>query len=204
MRSRLNVGEITRYKENLWVHEEFHPFAKDMNEKIIQESMSYEWMEHDDPRMVNLDGSTTNIKALQTSNVLHTSGKNLTLLHDWVLSVLSTRRLAGGFNMYLYPMWLARYGEGEYTTPHYHVPATYAFVYFVKAPKGAAPLVFSTSGYKCKAEEGKLVIFSGFMMHHVPKNKCKDRITIAGNILPKEFDKTYSKYHLGKIKTSSH
>ena len=195
----MSIKELKHYPELLWVHEEFHPFAKDLNKKIIQESMDFEWLNHDDPRMKNRDGTTTNIKAHQTSNILEDGGKNITILHNWILNVLTTRRLAGGFNMYILPMWIARYNEGEFTTPHYHIPCPYAFVYFVKAPKGSSPLVFTTSGKKIKAEEGKLVIFPGFMQHHVPKNKCKDRITIAGNIMPKEFDRTYSKYHLGTV-----
>ena len=193
------IKELNHYSERLWVLEEFHPFAKDSNEKIIHESMNFEWMYHDHPSMGNIDGSRTNIKSWQTANILVNAGKNVAILHDWVLRVLTTRRLAGGFNMYIWPMWMAKYTEEEYTIPHYHVPASYAFVYFVKASKGAAPLVFTTSGKKVKAEEGKLVVFPGFMQHHVPNNKCKERITIAGNIMPKEFDKTYSKYLLGKI-----
>ena len=45
-----------------------------------------------------------------------------------------------------------------------------------------SPLVFTTSGKKIKAEEGKVVIFSGDILHHVPKNRCNNRIVLAGNI----------------------
>ena len=58
----------------------------------------------------------------------------------------------------------------------------FSFVYFIKCPKGSSPLVFTKSGKKIKAEEGKIVIFPGWLRHHVPKNKCEGRITMAGNI----------------------
>ena len=64
---------------------------------------------------------------------------------------------------------------------HAH-PSPFSFVYFVRCPKGSSPLIFTTSGKKIKAEEGKVVIFPGNLLHHVPENKCDGRITLAGNI----------------------
>ena len=178
------IRQIQHYKEDLWVHEEFHPYAKDLNEKIIKESSDFRWFEHNDPLMKNIDGTFTNVKALQTSGMPTKCGKNLSLLNEWILNIISVKGLAGGINMFTPSIWLSRYNEGDFTVPHYHVPCSYAFVYFVKSPKGSSPLDLSTSGKKIKAEEGKVVIFPGFMRHHVPKNKCKDRITAAGNIIP--------------------
>ena len=77
---------------------------------------------------------------------------------------------------------MAWYRDNEFTIKHHHYPADYAFVYFVKCPKGSSPLIFTTSGKRIKAEEGKVVIFPGNLVHHVPKNKCYDRIVLAGNI----------------------
>ena len=65
---------------------------------------------------------------------------------------------------------------------HAHHPSAYSFVYFLRCPKGSSPLIFTTSGKRIKAEEGKVVIFPGNLKHHVPKNKCYDRIVLAGNI----------------------
>ena len=59
---------------------------------------------------------------------------------------------------------------------------SFSFVYFIKCPKGSAPLVFTTSGKRIKAEEGKVLIFPGNMKHHVPKNKGEGRMVLAGNI----------------------
>ena len=44
------------------------------------------------------------------------------------------------------------------------------------------PLVLTTSGKKIKAQEGKVIIFPSNVRHHVPKNRCDGRITLAGNI----------------------
>ena len=51
-----------------------------------------------------------------------------------------------------------------------------SFVYFVKCPKGSSPLVFTTSGKKVKAEEGKIALFPANILHHVPKNRCEGRV----------------------------
>ena len=59
----------------------------------------------------------------------------------------------------------------------------WSFVYFIDCPRGSSPLVFSDSGKRIKAEEGKLVIFPGHLRHHVPKNKCEGRIVLAGNCI---------------------
>ena len=55
------IRQIQHYKEDLWVHEEFHPYAKDLNEKIIKESSDFRWFEHNDPLMKNIDVTFTNV-----------------------------------------------------------------------------------------------------------------------------------------------
>ena len=64
----------------------------------------------------------------------------------------------------------------------YHKPSIHSFVYFVRCPKGSSPLVFTTSKKRVKAEEGKIVVFPGHVLHHVPKNNCEGRVVLAGNI----------------------
>jgi hypothetical protein len=81
-------------------------------------------------------------------------------------------------------MWFAKYGKGDYAKIHDHIPhALFAFVYFVNAPRGSSPLVFTTSGKRIKAEEGKVVIFPSMILHGVSKNKSENRITLSGNVL---------------------
>ena len=82
--------------------------------------------------------------------------------------------------------WFAIYDKEEFTLTHRHRPASFGFVYFIQCPRGSSPLVFSTSGKRVKAEEGKVVIFPGNIYHHVPKNKCNGRIVLSGNIIHKQ------------------
>ena len=80
-------------------------------------------------------------------------------------------------------MWFARYNKNDSCTSHDHLPfALFSFVYFVNTPKGSSPLVFTTSGKKIKAEEGKVVIFPACVYHDVPPNECDGRIVMAGNV----------------------
>ena len=87
-----------------------------------------------------------------------------------------------------------RYGEGIRCTetwgliferdneikPHTHLSNLFTFTYYVKVPKGSAPLVFPTSGKKIKPEEGKLVMFESRLVHMVPANKSDSRCIIGG------------------------
>ena len=43
-------------------------------------------------------------------------------------------------------------------------------------------MVFTTSGKRVKAEEGKVIIFPGNVLHHVPKTRSDGRVIMAGNI----------------------
>tara|TARA_B100000902_G_C26846846_1_gene686167 strand:- start:52 stop:594 length:543 start_codon:yes stop_codon:yes gene_type:complete len=168
-------------RENLWVWTSYHPYYESLNKKIILESLEYNWFGCDRIRMGG--GGLTNVKALQTppSSICSPSVK---IINEWVLDLLvndshSTMPLT------CHSSWVAKYNRGDYTLSHLHTPAAYGYVYFVKSPKGSSPLVFTTSGKKIKPEEGKVVIFPGNMNHHVPKNRCDDRIVVAGNIVPK-------------------
>ena len=42
--------------------------------------------------------------------------------------------------------------------------------------------IVNLNGYK--AEEGKIVIFSSTLKHYVPKNRCDNRLVLAGNMRP--------------------
>ena len=78
--------------------------------------------------------------------------------------------------------WFARYDLGDYTKPHSHMPYHFGWVYFVKTPIGSSPLVFHNRKIKIKAEEGKLVIFPAILVHSVPRNNCRDRVVLSGNV----------------------
>ena len=107
------------------------------------------------------------------------------IVFNWVIKLLKDKfhNINSEPIKYDKSMWFAKYNEGDYTKVHSHEPyALFSWVYFVNCPKGSSPLVLSNT--KIKAEEGKLVIFPAFIKHHVPINKCKNRITLVGNMLP--------------------
>ena len=160
---------------------EFHPHAYSLNQKIIDQSTKLYFAKH----AVQAGGNDSNVKALQTKAIDPDldNMSSLKLVNRWILQLMGK---CGGFHYEVFAAWLAKYQKGDYTISHDHLPAAFSFVYFVKCPKGSSPLIFTSSGKRIKAEEGKLVLFPGGVRHHVPKNKCDDRITYAGNIWPIE------------------
>ena len=164
-----------RVYEHIEIYIHQHPFYKSINEKLIEDCKNFPFTRN----IRNPDGSFTNVRALQTFNDIESP--TLSLINNWILSILQGKY---GFNSSIHEKWISHYNKGDHTIRHDHVPATFAFNYFIKTPPGSSPLIFSTSGKKIKAEEGKLVIFHGNVEHHVPKNRCDGRITMAGNIHP--------------------
>ena len=164
-----------RVYEHIEVNIHQHPFYKSINEKLIEDCKNFPFTRN----IRNPDGSFTNVRALQTFNDIESP--TLSLINNWILSILQGKY---GFNSSIHEKWISHYNKGDHTIRHDHVPATFAFNYFIKTPPGSSPLIFSTSGKKIKAEEGKLVIFYGNVEHHVTKNRCDGRITMAGNIYP--------------------
>ena len=168
--------------ENLEILEYIHPLHQSLNEKIVKESLTFKYRHGDEMRM--MDGSTSNVKALQTTDKTIMSD-SLGKIYYWILTIL--RDYYKGWNYHINSSWVSIYKKGDYTKPHCHVPASFAFNYFIKTPKGSSPLIFTTSGKRIKAEEGKLTIFPGSSVHEVPKNKCDNRIVLSGNIFPNIF-----------------
>ena len=165
---------------------EYYPFAQDFNKRVIEEYTSKKIPFIRDKR--NADGGLTNVKALQTEVIMDAHQiPSIQTFVNWLFRLDFTRILfkADGTPVYLQRLdhfWIAHYNKGDFTISHDHYPAMYSFVYYLRCPRGSSPLVFTTSGKKVKAEEGKLVLFPGHVKHHVPKNRCDGRITIAGNI----------------------
>jgi hypothetical protein len=164
-----------RYKENLEVYIEYYSNSQPLNEQILKESVEFRWV--DDVRLAG--GGSSNVKASQTEEHIVVS-PSIKVIYEWVFD--RVRTLYPGWKYYINAAWLTRYDKGHYTVSHDHIPASFSFVYFIKCPKGSAPLVFTTSGKRIKAEEGKVLIFPGNMKHHVPKNKGEGRMVLAGNI----------------------
>jgi hypothetical protein len=151
-----------------------------MNDKIMKEiqgvSCSRDYKTY--------HNSDTNIKALQTSGPIKSHA--LSLLRRWIKNMIVESRILK--DPIISDYWMAFYKKGDYTVPHYHLPALYSFNYFIKTPKGSSPFVLTTSKVEIEPEEGKLVIFPSSLVHEVPKNECDDRIIFAGNIWEKRLD----------------
>ena len=160
-------------RENLEVIIKHHPYYETLNKKILEEFKSVYFTRE----IYNDDGGISNVRAIQTANNIKTP--TLSLIKQWIIDLM------GVSDQTLYEIdecWGAYYNKGDHTVSHQHRCAIYSFVYFVKTPTGSSPLVFTTSGKKIKAEEGKVVIFPGDMLHHVPKNRCDGRMILAGNL----------------------
>jgi len=162
-------------KEQLPVIIEYHPYHESLNKKIIREIDRTLFKEG----ILNRDGGISNVRALKSLDY-KISTPSIEVVYEWILTLLRPKTV--GWKLNVDNSWLACYREGEFAVSHHHHPAVYSFVYFVKCPKGSSPLIFSTSGKRIKAEEGKVVIFPASLYHHVPKNKCDGRIVLAGNL----------------------
>ena len=173
-----------KIRENCEVIVEKHPYSESLNKKLMGDIKDFYFYSPEDTR------NYTNVIATQHNVKSEDKTKSMQLIENWVSSLLDRAYLSSflsapkeygaRLNMNI---WFAKYNKGDYTLDHCHRNyALYAFVYFVNCPKGSSPLVFTTSGKKIKAEEGKIVIFPPQLYHHVPKNKCDGRITLSGNV----------------------
>ena len=163
-----------RVREQLEVIINHHPYYESINPKILEEFKHLYFTRE----IYNSDGGKTSVRAEQTHNDVTTP--TMSLIRQWIIDLMLVNR---NFNCRIDDCWGAKYDKGDYTLSHNHYTAPFAFVYFIKCPRGSSPLVFTTSGKRIKEEEGKVVIFPGYLYHQVPKNKCDDRIVLAGNLL---------------------
>ena len=93
------------------------------------------------------------------------------------------RKSFSQIDYYTRSCWGASYTKGQYTDEHAHWPCLYSWCYYVKAPKGSSPLVFTEGNIEFEPTEGDLIIFSSLVNHKVPKCECEEpRVMIAGNI----------------------
>ena len=181
--TNMKVDIVTEHLEFIT---ETLPDYKSLNDNLLKESEQFMWLGAGRHR--NADGSRTNVNALRTPNnicsphleIVERLVEELVSLYFAEADPQGTNDLVGGFRVV--ESWMNNYSKGDFTIPHDHLGCWYSYLYFVKTPKGSSPLVFTSSGKKIKAEEGKLVIFPCNVLHHVPKNKCEGRVAIAGNI----------------------
>jgi len=115
---------------------------------------------HPSYKYTNIRGSQLNFVNFEPSSI----PKGVTLIENWVQQIIQSK-LKVPFT-YKFATWAARLDKGQETIDHSHLYfASLAFVYFVNTPIGASPLVFTTSGKKVKAEEGKLVLWPAYWTH---------------------------------------
>ena len=104
---------------------------------------------------------------------------------NWVMRIIQNENLSytKGWDFKLLDLWGQYYEKGDSQATHTHEPCQWSFVYYVKSPKGSAPLVFTDSNKKIFPKPGMLVLFPSWMRHHVPKHNCKEiRSVISGNM----------------------
>ena len=101
--------------------------------------------------------------------------KKLFLLEKWISQIVYNNFVYNKRDpVYCYEMWGLIYEDGSKVEVHSHPYALYSCSYYVDAPKGSAPLIFTTSNRKIKAEEGKLIAFDGRLNHHIPQSKISN------------------------------
>ena len=155
------------------IHTYQYPFAERLNPKLHKIILE---------KAVNPDMGATMTLWKEGFNV-----KEFRLIGDWVHKIILEYFVDDFdeiFDLRLKDMWGQYYNKGDYQVTHHHNPHYWSFVYFVNAPKGAAPLVFTDSNKKVFPKPGMLVIFPGWLFHHVPKHKCDEiRSVISGNFV---------------------
>jgi hypothetical protein len=77
--------------------------------------------------------------------------------------------------------WGVNYIQGESLVEHCHFPYTLSFVYYVRTPKGTAPIIIENEIFEIK--EGQCIFFLASHYHRVGLNDCDGRCAIVGNIL---------------------
>ena len=82
----------------------------------------------------------------------------------------------------LVELWGQYYKKGAYQISHYHAHSDWSFVYYVNTPDESSPLVFDKSNKEVYSKAGEVVIFPGWLVHHVPENKGEGRSVISGNL----------------------
>ena len=168
-----------KIREDLIVNSELHPYADSLKEKLMTEAFDIESSGFENAKFTNIVGTK-----LTVDNSSNAPSK---IIGNWVTNIMRNAYFNADVQKMSYrsTLWFAKYNKDDYTKTHGHDPyAIYSWVYFINCPKGSSPLVFTTSGRKIKAEEGKCIIFPSFLKHHVPKNRCENRLVLAGNIIP--------------------
>ena len=79
-------------------------------------------------------------------------------------------------------VWGTTFKKGDNIVPHNHMPFAWTWIFYVNAPEGSSPLVFSESKHSIEVSTGKLLIFEARLQHEVPACTVDGRCILSGNI----------------------
>lgn len=80
--------------------------------------------------------------------------------------------------------WMGIYKENQHTKTHKHEPCYKSFCYYINSEEPQTPMIFDELGIEIDAITDRLIIFPSHVAHSVPPCRNKERIMIAGNIIP--------------------
>ena len=157
-------------REKLEVKEYFYPFAEKINPYLYEIISSL-------PYDSELQRKVTSQKMVRwiRNDKMYIENKKLSLIEKWISQIVYDSFVYNKRDpVYCYEMWGLIYEDESKIEVHSHPDSLYSCSYYVNAPKGSAPLIFTTSNHKIKAEEGKLIVFDGRLDHHVPRSKINN------------------------------
>ena len=166
--------------EKLRVLEYTYPFASKAN-PILEEQIVHLSDDTTSPLSILKLKKPDNINAQFTGWQYRT--KESERLVQWIGDLISRDLLWSKYTVKPVEVWGVLYKKGDYITSHAHTPSLFSAVYYVNAPKGSSPLVFSTTKKKVIPAAGKLVIFESRLVHEVPPNKGDGRCMVSANYI---------------------
>jgi len=107
--------------------------------------------------------------------------KFLTNIGEEVISLPWT---ADEFGSFIYTSaWTSVYTKGDYTKIHNHSPSYISIIASLDDGEYPHPVIFSDSNTEIEMITGRVLIFPGYIRHHVPVyHGDKPRIIFAGNL----------------------
>ena len=183
----INVGypyiEEDQFNPPIFIKDYKDEFIKEAHQKLI--NMIYD--------LGDQTSHTSNVKAQMTNwflqnepdIIIHTFLKWITVSIESLIPEVCYKDPIvknNKFKVINHNVWGAVYNKNDYTQPHAHGGTSWSWVYYISVPDGSSPLIFTRSDMKINIKSGQLVIFPGYMVHHVPIQKSnKSRIVLAGN-----------------------
>lgn len=152
--------------------EEFNRFKDIILEKRSQ-----------DPEYLDTDETAGHsVKAWLTKWDTHQTDERFLDIGNYAIFVLNyiTEQVFNTHAKYkLASLWAVVMEEGDQATPHDHFPSAWSCVYYIDVEEDVAPILLEDKEVHVK--NGMLVLFPGFITHHVPPTKGR-RIAVAMNI----------------------